>query len=292
MRYLFLLFIASYLFAQDSAISVNHNYIVFKTLERNGLSENTSVIVTNNGYFPGIAIGSVSITGGPHSKNFMISNDGCSNTTLEMNSSCTIQTKFTPNTKGIKSSVLEIPYGNSTQKLSVFLTNYESLKHKAKDHLPPVVSSLNIPEEMNAGTTYQLSFSATGYHSGYEIMAVMFDCTGMSEGTCGSSYNGSEKFYETGLLSPTSSTKGEWSSGGVNSTSFDYTFSFTTPVTRADGSAWSLSGTPVVIRFYNKSSEDIDRGSSSLSLVIPGGLSNNYYDTSGRKVQKLIYPPN
>jgi len=291
MKYLFLLlFTLLDLMAQDSNISVKPTYIIFPTLAQGSESNSTSVHVTNKSSSD-IAMGNTSISG-VDSSSFLISSDGCSRQVVLPDNTCIIQTKFKPKSSGIKSSVLEIPYGSNDQNLSVFLTNNESKKLKAKIHLPPTMESLSIPEEMNATTTYQLSFSAMGYHSGYKIMAVMFDCTGISSPNCGASYSASEKFYETELLSASSTTTGDWTYGGVSSTNFHYAFDFTPPATRADGSAWSSSGTPIVIRFYNISSEDSQRASTSISLVIPGGLSDNYYDTSGRKIQKLIYPSN
>ena len=47
--------------------------------------------------------------------------------------------------------------------------------------------------------------------------------------------------------------------------------------------------TPIVIRFYYVDSKDIVAGQGSISLIIPGNLSENYYDTSGRKIQKIIH---
>jgi hypothetical protein len=46
----------------------------------------------------------------------------------------------------------------------------------------------------------------------------------------------------------------------------------------------------VVVRFYRKNEVDIPRNNSSMSLLIPGKLSDVYYDTAGRRIVKKIVP--
>ena len=66
---------------------------------------------------------------------------------------------------------------------------------------------------------------------------------------------------------------------------------FTVPEFREDGSEWDpVSGTDIVIRFYIVSDNDENARKPSISLIIPGNLSDEYYDTSGRKIQKHICP--
>jgi hypothetical protein len=289
LAYIFLLLISTVVLAEDDAISVTPAYVIYDTIDAGEESDSATITIENTGYSSGVTIGTVALSAS-HASEFGITSDGCSNQTLAQDETCIIQVKFAPLTSGTKSAVVDIPYGSGDEQLSVFVTNYESTELQVKNHLPPTMYALDISEEMNASYTYTLSWTAMGYHEGYEILLVMFDCTDISAGSCGSSYSNSEKFYETSFIASSSSSSGEWSSNGVTITNFEYTTDFTVPDTREDSSAWSSSGTSIVMRFYAKSTEDSAIGKSSLSLVIPGGLSDNYYDTSGRKIQKTICP--
>lgn len=280
-------FIVSLSVAKDTFINANPSYVVFQSVASAQETTSSTISITNDGYTSGVTISDVTLEGS-HSSDFNLTSNGC--TTLALNESCSVGVKFKPTTSGVKSAVLSVAYGSGSEKLSIFLTNYESTALKAKNTLPPVMSALSISEEMNASSSYDLNWSAMGYHDDYAIIMVMFDCTGLAAGTCGSSYGSSEKFYESAPLSASTTSVGDWSSNGVVATNFNYTHSFSVPATRVGGSAWSDAGTPIVIRFYNKSSEDSIAGNPSISLIIPGGLSNDYYDTSGRKVQKIICP--
>lgn len=272
---------------QAATISVSQSYVVYDEVSR-GVDSSTGIITVTNTTGGPIPVASASLSG-VHSGDFTLVSDACSGVPVLPGRTCQVQVKFTPRTTGVKSALLDI-VDDSAATTSIFLTNYESTKHKVKNLLPPVMNQLSIPEEMNASTTYSLSWSALGYHTGYKVIMAMFDCTGKTTG-CAASYSDSEKFFETAQLAPSGSSQGAWSAEGVESKDFSYTYDFTVPAVRADDSNFSTSGTPVVIRFYAVSDEDSDIGASSLSLIIPGGLSNNYYDTSGRKVQKLLCPP-
>lgn len=148
---------------------------------------------------------------------------------------------------------------------------------------------LNIPEEMNASHAYAIDWTVMGYDSGYKTIAVMFDCTGIGE-ECGGNYTDTEKFHESEFLTPVQITESDWTYNGERAQNFRYDYSFNVNATRPNGEAWSPNGTPVVIRFYISSDKDVSAGKKTLSLIIPGNLSNEYYDTSGRKVQKIICP--
>lgn len=149
---------------------------------------------------------------------------------------------------------------------------------------------LNIPEEMNASSAYDIDWTAMGYHSGYQTIAVMFDCTGIAEGECGASYGSPGRFHQSAFLAPAQITEGDWTYSGETVQNFRYDYTFNVDAQRPNGEDWSATGTAIVIRFYVKSDEDSTAEKPSLSLIIPGNLSNDYYDTSGRKIQKIICP--
>lgn len=284
-----LVFIGSAVFAQDTSMGVSPTYIFFADETPGVQSEAVTITLTNKTNAAGMVVGTVTM-GGPNSADFNLSSDNCSGQSLAENTSCTLQVKFAPRTNGVRSALVTIPYGSSGTKLSVFLSNHEDTRHEAQRRLPPMVYDLNIPEEMNASSSYNLDWTAMGYHSGYQVVVAMFDCTNEQAGTCGASYDSPTRFYESTLLSPTQVNDGEWFYNGENIQNFHYNFTFNIDAKRPDGSDWDAAGTPIVIRFYVKSTEDSEAEKQGLSLLIPGNLSNDYYDTSGRKIQKTICP--
>ena len=276
--------------AQDAAISVDPTYVFYADETPGEQSELVTITLTNEAYSSGVGIGSITLTGS-HYSDFIIHSDGCSGKTLEEeNDICDLQIKFAPQSTGKKNALITIPYGSGDTKLSVHLSNYEDKKHEAKRRLPPVIYDLNIPEEMNATQTYDLQWTAMGYHEGYKTMIMMFDCTDIPEGECGSSSTSSGKFHESDFLTPDSTTSSDWTYGSARAQNFYYTYSYTVPETRLNTTQWASTGTQILIRFYVKSTEDDVAGKPSNSLIVPGNLSNDYYDTSGRKIKKIICP--
>ncbi len=275
--------------AQDDAISVTPTYLLFADTAAGAQSDAATITLTNSGYAGGVAVGSV-VLGGPHSADFNLGIDNCSAQLLAENASCALQVNFVPGSSGIKGALVTIPYGTGDGNLSVYLTNEEGTEHEVQRRLSPVMYDLNIPEEMNAGSAYAIDWTAMGYHSGYETIAVMFDCTGIAAGECGASYSSPGKFHQSAFLSPAQITEGDWTYSGETVQNFRYDYAFNVDAKRSDGEDWSAAGTPIVIRFYIYSDDDNAAGKPSLSLIIPGNLSNDYYDTSGRKIQKIICP--
>ena len=271
------------LFAQNSNISVSRSYIVFQD---SNSSMSADIEVTNNSN-DDINISQLAIEG-LHASDFSIINDSCSNVVLSANDNCNIQVAFTPQNHGVKSAMLHIPYLSTS--MDIFLTNYEDIPHNVKRRLAPVIYDVNISEELNASTTYSFNWSLIGYHNGYRSMVVMFDCTNIPEGECGTSYTSSEKFLESPLIPYDKKIPINWSYRGERGYKFQYSYNATIPDTRADGSDWSSTGTNVVVRFYVISNEDDVNLKSSLSVIIPGGISPRYYDTSGRKIEKTVCP--
>jgi len=273
--------------AQDDAVSVSRTYVLFPDINTSTQSDVATITLTNSGYSGGMNVGSITIDGA-HNANFNLSSDYCSDQLLAENEFCTLQVNFAPKSNGDKGAWVTIPYGTDDGNLSVYLTNYEDTEHEVQRRLSPVMYDLNIPEEMYASSSNDINWTAMGYHSKYETFAVMFDCTGIAAGECGSNY--SENFHESGYLSPSQITEGDWTYQGERVKNFQYDYAFNVDATRPNGEAWNTTGTPIVIRFYIKSEDDRAAGKKSISLIIPGNLSDDYYDTSGRKIQKIIYP--
>ncbi|MBU0674245.1 MAG: FG-GAP repeat protein [Proteobacteria bacterium] len=166
----------------------------------------------------------------------------------------------------------------------------ESARVEAQRRLPPVLDSLTMAEELEAGGNYTLDWRLVGYDTTYSIYLALFDCTGVTEGTCGDSYNDSNRFYSAEVAAPQTIETSPWSYQGEVADYFSYQTTFTVPATRANGSAWPTTGTPLVVRFYQVSGGERAAGRESISLLLPGNLTNTYYDSTGRRIQKRICP--
>ena len=238
---------------------------------------------------------------GPNADQFTVQNDNCSGTVLSANSgTCTVAVRLYPSESGTKSANLLIPFlrSSATTTLTAFVTNYEAPKDQAQRRMPPVLAAVSIEnilssgqtDTLYSGQTYSITWSLEGYHEDYSSMAVLFDCTGISDGSCGANYDDATKFAESGALSPGTAVTGKWSYSGVGDKRFSYTWKFVVPATRPGGGAWAGGGTDVVVRFYSKDDVDQARASSSVSLLIPGNQASRYYDTAGRRILKAIKP--
>jgi hypothetical protein len=137
---------------------------------------------------------------------------------------------------------------------------------------------------MTAGGSYDLSWTVEGYDDSYKSYAVLFDCTGLPAGACGNSYGDASRFAESAMLTPTSSTSGDWSYNGVTTHKFEYHWTYI-PTTRSMGNSFAPgAGSDVVIRFYVVNGIDAARNNGSVSLLIPGNHGSSYYDAAGRRV--------
>lgn len=184
------------------------------------------------------------------------------------------------------SAALLIPSSAAgTPILTAFVTTNESAANEAPRRLPPVLSVVSIPATVTANTSTTITWSALGYDSSYLTNMVVFNCAGISDGSCGDSYGDASRVYASGNLTPVSSEPGNWTFNGVTSTQFNYSHTFTVPAV--------AEATDFVIRIYDKSQGDSDAVKGTLSLLIPGGLPGIIYyasDTSGRRIVKSITP--
>ena len=275
--------------SQDPQITVNPVVRQFPVTIIGDNSAPADFTVTNLSAGP-LSINTIDITG-VNADNFDIMAHDCP-ATLGAGSSCTISTSFTPLGKGTKSALLLIQTSsNLTPNLSAYLTNSAGAAAEAQQRMPPVLTSVTIPDTMDSGVSYDLTWDLEGYDSGYKSYAVIFDCTGIIDGSCGNSYGDASKIAESSELTPTATTSGDWSYSGVTAKKFTYVWHFT-PTTRSGGAAYATDpGTDVVIRFYQKSDIDTLRNNNGVSLLIPGNGGLNYYDNAGRRIVKKIRTP-
>lgn len=229
---------------------------------------------------------------GTHASQFFLGTDGCSGSTLAVNGGhCTVSVRFHPTSRGTKGAMLLIPSDDvETPTLTAFVTNSEAAATEAMRRMPPVLTAVNIPDPLTAGTRVALTWSLEGYHSGYTCAMVLFDCT-EAAADCGSSYGDITRFAESGVVIPESIEEGNWQFSGVSDHRFNYSWTFDVPAKRKDGiSDWALGGTEIVVRFYSKDDIDQERNQGSVSLMIPGNVAGQYYDVSGRRIVKHIVP--
>jgi len=272
-------------FASDDNISIEPSYVIFKNLKVGEESDPFTITLKNTGTTT-MDTGVVALRGQNDSEFVLTSN--CDNLTLAVDADCNITAKLTQNSPGIKNAWIYIPYGTE-QNLSVFLTTKEGTPHEVKRRLPPVLSAETIDDWMDAGITYSPTWSINGYHSGYRVKMVMFDCTNEVDDECGDNYDDSNISYQSDFLTPVNIEKGNWSYHGQQSYDHTYTDTFTIPTTNTNGDPWA-EGTPVVIRFYVESDYDTEANKTSISLIIPGAENREAHDKSGRKMEVRICP--
>lgn len=274
---------------QDPDISVHQVVQQFPPTILGSSSNPIPFIITNHGAAV-LPLGPIAL-GGVNPAEFTLGATTCT-ATLAPAASCTVEVSFKPVSKGTKNATLQISYG-SGKILTAFVTNYTSKLVEAQRRLPPVLADTTIPDTLVPGTTYTLTWSMEGYEDMYKNNLVLFDCTGISDGSCGNTYDDATRFAESTFIPPVAvESPGNCSFGGFSTKHFNYSWTFTVPATRVDGSAWAASpGTEIVARFFQKSAIDEAHNNISVSLLIPGNQAAKYYDTSGRRIVKWIVAP-
>ncbi len=270
--------------AQDSDLTVAPVVRVFPATTPVTGSASLTFTVTNHNATVLKTLNDPPTLDGPNFDQFTVESRTCTGS-LNPASSCTVTVKFQPDSSGAKGANLRI-----TPTLAAFVTNSEAVADEALRRIPPVLTAVSIPETMTAGSSQGLTWSLEGYGSGYLTRIVFFDCTGISDGSCGDYYGDSTRFYDSGNLSAGSTGPGNWEYNGITDLTYNYSLTFNVPAKRADGSDWATGGTDVVVRFFVKDDIDAARNNPTISLVIPGNLSGTYYDKSGRRIVKKIAP--
>ncbi len=276
--------LSSHLYAQvDSDLSIYPSITHFGSVTLGQQSTATAVTVTNDHTTDVLTLGTSSITG-IGADQFKIITDNCSGQALVVGAQCSVSVAFAPTQFGSKLAMLEVPSSDiETPILVVFLSNDEDAKKQAERRLPPVLYSLTIPEIMDADTTYTLQWSLLGYHESYSSIVALFDCTGKAANTCGSSAG--DNFANSGFIQPDAIvTSNTWSYAGETAKEMQYSFSFKP----RDFKNFSDGDSDVVVRFYRKNTMDSAAQIPSMSLLIPGNLSDRYYDAQGRRITKTI----
>ncbi len=273
----------------DREVEVSPTYYLFGDMALNDCVNSIPVTFTirNKGSSPR-TLGIPAIDGKDMSQ-YVIETDNCADQILVGGTSCTVTVKYCPTADGSHNAELRIPSDDAETPIMVaMLANYESSLEEARRRMPPVLNSISFWDEggtevtgaLSAGASYTVKWSLLGYHESYQSAVALFDCSGISDGSCGDSYG--TNFAASGLVSPYSYQTGSWSYGSHTSTQCNYSYDFTLTAGQFTSTA------DMVLRFYRVNTEDQSAGNGSLSLIVPGALSVGYYDTSGRRVKKTV----
>ena len=246
-------------------------------------STETSVVVKNEHASDVLTLSTTSITGND-AEQFKITSDNCNGQTLAVGADCSISVVYAPTQFGSKMAMLEVATSDADSPVLVaFLSNDEDAKKQAERRLPPVLYSLSIPETMDADTLYTLQWSLLGYHENYSSVVALFDCTDKAENTCGSSAR--DNFANSGFIQPDNTVSANtWKYAGETAKEMQYSFSFKA----SDFKTFATGDTNIVLRFYRINNMDSAAEIPSMSLLIPGDLSERYYDAQGRRITKTI----
>ena len=273
-------------YGNDPDVSISPNIGYFPLVTLGSSSGAIPFEVRNNHASNNLSISTVSLQG-LHASEFAIDTDACGSQTLNPDNSCFIYVRYEPTAFGSKTARLEVNSdATNTPKLVAFLSNDEGDQNQVERRLPPVIFNLTIPEVMNSASGYNLQWSILGYHGDYESVVAIFDCDGVVAGDCGLNFG--DNIANSGLITPGSQTpQPGWTFNGIPATEHQFEYNF-----QPDLHYSKASGTyPIVIRFYAKSPMDATLGEPSLSVVIPGDLSDTYYDDEGRRIQKMVTFP-
>ena len=268
---------------QDESISIYPVQTYFPKVHLGASSEAATVTITNEEEYDTLTLGTVQFSG-DDSDQFTLVNDNCSGEALLANTSCTVEVSFSPTTFGSKTLILQLPTDSSlTPLINAFFSNDEDIQHQVERRLPPVIYSLDIPEILQADTQYTLQWSLLGYHETYFSTIALFDCSDKEEGSCGESW-GDNFAYASNLSPDSSEIQDAWVFNGQAAKEMHYSYT----LTPNEKKAFPDGDTPIVVRFYQKSTMDKNANESSLSLLVPGGLTASYYDSEGRRISKTI----
>lgn len=268
--------------ANDPDLSVYPVAVHFGGVTLGSTSPSRSVTITNAHASQNLTLGTAALSG-TYAGHFSIAADNCASSTLPPGGTCDIQVQFSPRRNGSLTAMLVVPTSDTeTPELVAFLSNDEDTRTQSSRRLPPTLNSINIPEVMEADVPYTLEWSLIGYHDNYYSSIALFDCSAAAAGQCGANF--SSNFAESGLLQPTSITEASVTFRGVAAKVANFSYQFT-PSAEA---SFAPGDTDIVIRFYRKSAMDAAANASSLSLLVPGALTDRYYDSEGRRILKTV----
>lgn len=133
---------------------------------------------------------------------------------------------------------------------------------KAQHRLPPVIYSIDIPKTVKPNHSYNFEWSVMGYHDSYDIIISVYKSNGIR--------------IVNEVVSPNSTTTGQYRWGSIYSKKFSYSKSLSLDFSTSQ---------EFTIRFFAKPTNDNIDDETYLSCIVPGGLGYGAGDTTGRKIK-------
>ncbi|WOH38137.1 cadherin repeat domain-containing protein [Thalassotalea fonticola] len=251
--------------------------------------DNQAVIVSNTNIKP-LEIGAIA------QNDFFVTNDSCSNATLNENEQCTftVQTFDPENISSditVNNGIVTISSNNTdSPTFNLFvalgesdtseLSTSETVQEKAQRKVPPVVKNIVIT---SIGDDYTVNFELDGYHDEYQAGFGFFDCAlPINNESCATSLENKIVSTQATFDNDTGTSPGSFSYTYNSETSSSLTFPYSATV---DLSAYSDTGSnDLVLRFYYKAPVDSAAGNQWISAIIPGGQGYISIDGLSRKI--------
>ena len=265
-----------------AAMNISPPVMFFPKTAFGASSESARFTITNTDTSSSGIIGNINLDG--DSSDYTITANSCSDTTLDSGGTCYVDVSFTPQANGTRTAMLMF---DGNYEMAVFLSNHEDEESETLRRMPPVLENLHLEQDGEAigkangidleGGPVTIEWSMLGYHESFTSILALFSCEpGDDSGSCGNAYG--ENIASSGQLEVQSTTEGQWYYSGIRSKVYHYSYTFEPAGTPL------LSLGKLILRFYRKNNQDALLGNSSISLLLPGNLDGNYYDTSGRRL--------
>ncbi|MBF0620836.1 MAG: hypothetical protein HQL54_02800 [Magnetococcales bacterium] len=148
--------------------------------------------------------------------------------------------------------------------------------------LPPIMTSLTLPETPKGDTYIDVNWAIEGYHDSYRSAVAVFECANQIDENCGATVSDAYDIPRD-LLLPIEEQRGDWGFEGTQTSIFSYKARIKLPPV--------VEQKDLAVRFYVLSDTDEKDNKRSVSLLINGGLDGiDYLGSTGRMVKLTVQP--
>jgi hypothetical protein len=290
-------------FAGAAAVQRSTDLLVFPRLDPSAGTSSPRTVTLQNTGAAAVTVTTVGFAGG--NAGFVSNSDGCNGAVLQPAGSCSASFSFAPTQKGHRYDRYSWTTndGGPTQVLDLSNDYEQSSAATAVNRLPPVLEQVTIvqinsdgsdgaaPALLEPNVQYRARWYVASYDPLVQSTVAMFDCGADTAPVtdCGSDFGGNFQYAALsagGLVSSTEAAVLNLSSytfQGNTAYNLGYAYDFT-----VDSLSLSSAHT-LVLRFYYEGAIDTSQGLSSVSLLVPGGLSlmqmpADYYASDGRRI--------
>ena len=294
----------------DSAAAVlrSTELLVFARVDPSAGASSARTVTLQNSGATAVTITTMGFAGG--NAGYVVDSDGCNGVTLQpagaSGSSCTATFSFAPTQKGRRYDSYSWTSNDGGPAQSVNFSNDfadASSSATAIRRLPPVLERVDIVQVNSDGSDGaapaillpNVQYRARWYVASYDVQVrstvAMFDCGANTAPVtdCGGDFGSNFQYAPVtagGVVSSLAAATLNLSSyayQGNTAYNLGYVYNFTV-------NSLSLSSAhTLVLRFFYEGSIDSSQGLSTVSLLVPGGLSllgaaANYYASDGRRI--------